>query len=63
MPATIVHLVGEDDILVEQDYDTVRAQLETSESGEFNRRFGSEIPRIVIYRSAIAYIQEAAPSN
>jgi hypothetical protein len=63
MPVAIVHFVGEDDIILDQEYDSVKAELQASDSGEFTRQFGSEHPRVVIYKSAVAYIQEAAPST
>lgn len=58
---TVIHFIGtEEPITVEEDYDRVNAELTGApEVGQFTRLTGDSLSRVTIYKSSIAYIEEA----
>jgi hypothetical protein len=69
--ATSVYFIGahDDPILLEDKFDRVNSQLTTSDKGQFSRVVphqamgSSSTARVTIYRSAVAYIEEAGEAD
>jgi hypothetical protein len=57
---TVIHFVGaEESVTLEEDYDKVTAEFTASEIVRFTRLIGDSRSRVTIYKSSIAYIEEA----
>jgi hypothetical protein len=69
--ATRVYFIGthDDPILLKDEFDRVNSQLTTSDKGQFSRVVphqamgSSSTARVTVYRSAVAYIEEAGEAS
>jgi hypothetical protein len=58
---TVVHFVGaEEPVTLEEDYDKVNGTFTASDIGRFTRVVGDSRSRVTIYKSGIAYVEEAS---
>jgi hypothetical protein len=62
---TVVHFVGaEEPVTLEDEYDRVNLQLRTEgKAGEFVRVIGENRARVTVYKSGIAYIEDASEAK
>jgi hypothetical protein len=62
---TVVHFVGaEAPVTLEDDYDRVNLQLRTEgKAGEFVRVIGENRARVTVYKSGLAYIEDASEAK
>jgi hypothetical protein len=63
MPTQVHFIGGEGHFTVEEDFDKVNSQLHASDSGMFIRQVGDSRSRVTVYKSGIAYIEDAAESE
>jgi hypothetical protein len=56
---TLVQFDGGQSLTVAEDFDVVNQQLNLNDAGLFKQLVGDEPgPRVTVYRSSVAYIQE-----
>jgi hypothetical protein len=60
MPTEVHFIGGEGHFTLEEDFDQVNSQLHASDAGLFTRLVGDGRSRVTIYKSGIAYIEEAS---
>jgi hypothetical protein len=56
---TVVHTIGGETVRLEDSFDAVSSQLGGSETGGFTGVLFDSDTRVTVYRSGIAYIEEA----
>jgi hypothetical protein len=56
---TDVHFIGVGSIQLEEEFDKVNTQLHANDA-QFNRLNAGERSRVTIYKSSVAYIEEAS---
>ena len=63
MPTQVHFIGGEGHFTLEENFDQVNSQLHASDAGMFTRLVGDSHSRVTVYKSAIAYIEEAVAAE